>query len=214
MFNFLKPIDPTITCTKCGGSVPVGSNLCSYCGTKHDRDLSQLKYGMEHVKSERNCPDCNIDLQSLNLQIGGKFLIERCDECYGIFLDKLELEELLKRIFQYPGEPDNVRLFELLNCPDKLKNKVIYRNCPVCKNMMARRNFGRRSGVILDTCRKHGTWLDSGELLRLIKWSEAGGQQSRCIIQERESVLTKRAEKEKRRRAAEQQANNNFRSGY
>ena len=47
--------------------------------------------------------------------------------------------------------------------------------CPVCTNVMARRNFGRKSAVIIDICPQHGTWLDGGELSRLIKWVEAGG---------------------------------------
>ena len=32
---------------------------------------------------------------------------------------------------------------------------------------MARRNFRKRSGVIVDQCRDHGTWLDGHELERI-----------------------------------------------
>ena len=132
MFNFLKPIEPSINCSKCGGSVPVGSNCCNYCGTKYDRDLVALKYGMEQSKTDRECPDCKLGLHSIDLEIGNKFLVEKCGHCYGVFLDKLELEELLKLIFSYPGEPDTLRLFELINCPDREKQSVKYRKCPVC----------------------------------------------------------------------------------
>jgi len=197
MFNFLKPVDPSISCSKCGGSVPVGSNFCNYCGTKYDSDLVTLKYGMELTKTDRECPDCKTELNSVDLQIGHKFLVEKCGECYGVFLDKLELEELLKLIFSYPGEPDTLRLFELLDCPDRQKENVKYRNCPVCSCMMARRNFGRRSGVVMDVCPNHGTWLDGGEISQLIKWSTAGGQHSRCILSERESMLNRNAEERK-----------------
>ena len=197
MFNFLKPIEPSINCSKCGGSVPVGSNCCNYCGTKYDRDLVALKYGMEQSKTDRECPDCKLGLHSIDLEIGNKFLVEKCGHCYGVFLDKLELEELLKLIFSYPGEPDTLRLFELINCPDREKQSVKYRKCPVCSCMMIRRNFGRRSGVVMDVCRDHGTWLDGGELAQIIKWSTAGGQHSKCVLTERENKLKKAVEERK-----------------
>lgn len=195
MSSLFKATDPSIACNKCGGSISVGANKCSYCDTKYDRDLTVLKYGIESGKSGRNCPDCKVELQSINLEIGSKFIVERCEDCYGIFLDKLELEELLKLIYNYPGEPDVARLNQLLQCPDRRREVVKYRNCPDCKRMMARKNFGKRSGVIMDICRIHGTWLDSGELYDLIKWSSAGGQKGQCSIEERDSKLKKQAEK-------------------
>ena len=80
MFNFLKPIDPSIACSKYGGSVPVGKNSCTYCGTKYDRDLTVLKYGKEQSKIGQNCPDCKIELDSIDLEIGYKFIVERCKD--------------------------------------------------------------------------------------------------------------------------------------
>jgi Zn-finger nucleic acid-binding protein len=40
---------------------------------------------------------------------------------------------------------------------------------------MNRINFGSRSGVIADKCRKHGLWLDGGELRQILEWMKAGG---------------------------------------
>jgi Zn-finger nucleic acid-binding protein len=54
--------------------------------------------------------------------------------------------------------------------------RFAYRKCPVCKELMHRINFGARSGVIVDQCKTHGVWLDSGELKRLLDWKKAGGQ--------------------------------------
>jgi len=39
-----------------------------------------------------------------------------------------------------------------------------------------RQNFGERSGVVVDRCKAHGVWLDSGEFRRLAEWMKAGGQ--------------------------------------
>jgi hypothetical protein len=40
---------------------------------------------------------------------------------------------------------------------------------------MNRVNFGRTSGTIVDVCRGHGTFLDSGELQAILAFIEGGG---------------------------------------
>jgi Zn-finger nucleic acid-binding protein len=40
---------------------------------------------------------------------------------------------------------------------------------------MHRRNYGRRSGVLIDLCGEHGVWFDMKELDRIIHWVKAGG---------------------------------------
>jgi Zn-finger nucleic acid-binding protein len=42
--------------------------------------------------------------------------------------------------------------------------------------MMYRRNYGRRSGVIVDICKDHGIWFDADELPRILAWIRSGGQ--------------------------------------
>ena len=42
---------------------------------------------------------------------------------------------------------------------------------------MNRRNFGRRSGTVVDTCKEHGIWFDAQELGDILKWLRQGGEQ-------------------------------------
>jgi hypothetical protein len=42
-------------------------------------------------------------------------------------------------------------------------------DCPVCNTVMERTPFGAGDDVIVDLCRQHGTWFDSGELVRAIQ---------------------------------------------
>ena len=42
---------------------------------------------------------------------------------------------------------------------------------------MNRRNYGKRSGVIVDVCRAHGVWFDNEELTRVLEFVRAGGLQ-------------------------------------
>ena len=53
---------------------------------------------------------------------------------------------------------------------------ALYRPCPECGKLMHRRNYGRKSGVILDTCAAHGIWFDLGELDRVLGWVHGGGR--------------------------------------
>ena len=43
------------------------------------------------------------------------------------------------------------------------RDKIQYRKCPSCDAPMNRSNFGKTSGVIVDSCSRHGIWLDAGE---------------------------------------------------
>jgi Zn-finger nucleic acid-binding protein len=40
---------------------------------------------------------------------------------------------------------------------------------------MNRVNFAGRSGVIIDTCRGHGTWFDRDELQHIVEFIRSGG---------------------------------------
>ena len=40
---------------------------------------------------------------------------------------------------------------------------------------MLRLNYGRRSGVIVDRCKKHGVWFDADELRRVADFVARGG---------------------------------------
>jgi len=57
------------------------------------------------------------------------------------------------------------------------KRGPLYRPCPACATLMHRFNFGKRSGVIVDSCKDHGVWFDSDELERIVKWVRTGGEE-------------------------------------
>src|SRR5437764_1271331 len=43
--------------------------------------------------------------------------------------------------------------------------------CPSCLGM----NFARLSGVIVDVCKRHGTWFDRDELRQIVEFIRGGG---------------------------------------
>jgi Zn-finger nucleic acid-binding protein len=149
---------------------------CAYCQTRQDVDLSVVhRFTVEKPQSERICPRCHIPLQTIDLRLERTFLIERCERCLGLFFDPGELEAFLDKAVTNVHAVDPQRLEEVANVKRRDEYPVTYIDCPVCRRLMNRVNFGYRSGVIADQCRDHGMWLDGGELRQILEWIKAGG---------------------------------------
>jgi Zn-finger nucleic acid-binding protein len=163
-------------CKNCGAALSGNLLVCSYCKTRQDVDLAIIsRYTVEKPESKRICPRCHIPLQVIDLRLGEKFYIERCERCLGLFFDPGELEALLDKTVTHVYEIDSQRLDEIQNVKRSSEYPLSYIDCPVCGKLMNRINFGSRSGVIADKCRDHGLWLDGGELRQILEWVKAGG---------------------------------------
>jgi Zn-finger nucleic acid-binding protein len=164
-------------CTNCSAPLPINSIRCEYCGSRNDVDLKEIHFYTTHeTDAERICPRCRISLKTVDLKIGGKFFIERCEECFGLFFDPGELEALLNASVTNVFEINRTRLDNLSRTGNAAGQPVKYLQCPVCSKIMNRINFGTRSGVVVDRCKEHGIWLDGGEFRQLCEWMKAGGE--------------------------------------
>jgi Zn-finger nucleic acid-binding protein len=163
-------------CQNCGAPLTGTLLVCDYCKTRQDVDLSLVhRFTVEDPKSKRICPRCHIPLQTVDLRLDSKFLIERCERCLGLFFDPGELEAFLDKVVTNVHAIDSQRLNEVQNVKRRQEYPVTYIDCPVCQRLMNRINFASRSGVIADQCREHGIWLDGGELRQIMEWMKAGG---------------------------------------
>lgn len=163
-------------CNSCSAPLPANTNRCRYCGIRNDVDLhGKHSYSLHAQQSDRLCPSCGDPLQTIDLKLNGTFLIERCEQCFGLFFDPGEIEILLEssvsNVFAI-----NTQLLRNINKERYQHKQIKYVKCPVCQVLMNRVNFGHRSGVIIDQCKKHGIWLESGEITHLMEWKKAGGQ--------------------------------------
>jgi Zn-finger nucleic acid-binding protein len=77
-----------------------------------------------------------------------------------------------------------------------LSKPVRYIRCPVCSELMNRKNFGQQSGIVVDVCARHGTWFERGELPHVFGFVESGGlaRARRRADEERERVARVRRE--------------------
>jgi len=164
-------------CANCSAPLQGNAVKCDYCGSRNDVDLSEIHYNTTHgSETARICPVCAVHLKTVNLGVDGRFLIERCEECLGLFFDPGELESLLEDSVRNVFVINRKRL-ELLKLSEQTNTRVAtYVKCPICAKMMNRVNFGTRSGVVIDHCREHGVWLDAGDLRQLCEWMKLGGK--------------------------------------
>lgn len=165
-------------CINCSAPLPPKTTRCPFCKTMNDIDL-RGKVTVKRGITSRQCPRCEQQLTAVLLGLGAEQVeIDRCLKCHGLFFDPGEVEQILDRLEQRAEDIDHQQLLGLIEkeTPTGDFETVTYVPCPDCRQLMHRRSFGQRAGVIIDSCREHGIWLDGGELRRLIRWTQAGGR--------------------------------------
>jgi Zn-finger nucleic acid-binding protein len=104
------------------------------------------------------------------VQIGQAELLE-CEKCGGIWVDAETFEHLCADSEARAGV-----LHRWPETPQRQVDTVVrYRPCVSCGAMMNRINFGKLSGTVVDVCKGHGTFLDSGELHQVVAFIRDGG---------------------------------------
>ena len=177
-----------LICPNCFCRLPNDARFCVECG------LGLSPQRLDAVKTDLACPRCKTALQ---VRTVSEAQLWECASCGGLWVPaevftKLCAEKDRAAVVKELASPTRVqrRRFEL-----SAEEKVKYVPCPACKNLMNRSNYGRRSGVIIDTCRDCGVWLDNNELNRVLQFIESGGLEDARAIEEEEK---KRREKEQR----------------
>jgi Zn-finger nucleic acid-binding protein len=100
-----------------------------------------------------------------------------CERCAGLWLGEEVFRSLSERArSEEDPAPDAAEVRDEAASGIARTASRAYRRCPVCRSMMNRSNFGRRSGVLVDRCRDHGTWFDDAELQAILRWIRSGGE--------------------------------------
>ena len=183
-----------LTCPHCGAGVAPTAKSCDHCASALllkacPRCLSRVFHGHKH------CPECGTELGIAAVEAGkerlcprcpitamhgrrvGDMVIDECPSCHGIFLDHVAVQRVVTDRQQARAEaimgalPTQVMATSSLPSP----GQRMYVKCPMCTTIMNRRLFSAGSGVIIDVCRAHGAFFDTGELPRVIEFVMNGG---------------------------------------
>ena len=153
----------TVWCPSCFGMMFTGSKFCPHCGT------AAIEW--EAKASKLPCPTCKKAMLSGKL---GNFPLHECTSCFGLWVDHATLEHVWRDAEQHSLPPSRPHLNTGMNPPGGIP-RVKYLPCPRCRQLMNRKNFALRSGVIIDVCAQHGTWFDANELHGIVQFIRQGG---------------------------------------
>ncbi len=180
-------------CGACGAIARVDTEACDYCGSAivqivdpgslicpecYARNLDDARFCVgcgvafdpqspPSALSELRCPCCERWMTSR--EIGG-LEIQECPKCHGLWAPEDRFDSLVERATMAARERDlsgDDFVMPRVEGGNPSASRVEYRRCPACDALMGRRNFQKRSGVIIDQCHEHGTWLDAHELERI-----------------------------------------------
>jgi Zn-finger nucleic acid-binding protein len=136
---------------------------CSGCG-------AALALIVETQLRGAQCSDCRKPLEALSEPAGTLLL---CRHCGGQFVEHALFRHLIEHA-ESAGQAIPDAPYQRPP-PRAALERVHYRPCSACGQMMNRKNFGGASGVIVDVCAKHGTWFDAGELPQVLEFVQSGG---------------------------------------
>jgi Zn-finger nucleic acid-binding protein len=163
-----------------------GARFCPACGAERAR-------AVDPAAAALSCPGCKGTMAPL--RVGTTDLFE-CGSCDGLWVDAATFEHLCT------NADDQAAVLHQFSTPGIEKTEAVrYRKCARCTQLMNRVNFGRLSGVIVDACRGHGTYLDPGELHRIVAFIQSGG-----LDRARAAQLEELKERERRAVDAERRA--------
>jgi Zn-finger nucleic acid-binding protein len=207
-------------CGGCGALVAPEAASCAYCGAAIVRDTGHLSlicpecyarnadesrfctacgvpFRPEPVQAEGvelPCPVCSTLMPSR--QVGG-FAVNECRSCNGLWTPGESFDAMIGRAIEARKNADPTRIGALqprVTGSNPAAQRVQYRKCPVCDAFMHRRNFRKSSGVIIDRCAEHGTWLDADELEQIAGFILSGGSTSPVLRQAPRPRLDPRGE--------------------
>ena len=214
-----------VRCSSCSAPRAKGTASCEHCGadyTLHERDMhtvcpscmtrvsDRAKYchhcatpivvqGEVGKPTKLGCPACGQKQKMHGRSFGDPPLSAlECPRCAGLWLDAATFRILAERARdETVSDPSMDDANHRAPGSDVAPSKTggFYRSCPDCRKTMNRRNFGKRSGVVIDACKEHGMWFDATELGAVLSWIRRGGEQS---SQQRDAAETRHAERKAR----------------
>ena len=201
-----------LTCPHCGAGVAATSATCEHCASELllkacPRCMHRVFHGHKH------CPDCGAELgiaaeaterpdlpcprctTALRARLVGDIVIDECATCLGLFLDQIAIKRVIEDRAQARAEALLGSLPRHETSLGPKPGQKMYVKCPCCRTVMTRKQFASGAGVVVDVCKRHGTFFDAGELPLIVEFVMKGGLEQaarRDLEREREKLARER----------------------
>ncbi len=170
-------------CPECYARNPEGARHCTACG------LAFLPQPLRARAEALDCPVCLGSSHLASRSLGGLW-VDECPQCLGLWAPGDVMDHLVDRVQERRRRNPTPVASAPRGRQSAWQEEVVYRHCPECGGQMQRKNFGSRSGVVVDWCGSHGTWLDSHEMEDIAAFvveggldrAEAGGEAERGVL--------------------------------
>lgn len=161
-----------LICPECFARNQDDARFCGGCGVAFEPQPVPGSGGDDAAK----CPCC--DRATNGREVGG-LVVHECAKCHGLWVPLDRFAALVDRAAETARARgiEGAAVAPRVDGGNPASHQVEYRRCPVCASQMARRNYQKRSGVIIDQCHEHGTWLDAHELERIAGYVLSGRAQ-------------------------------------
>jgi Zn-finger nucleic acid-binding protein len=198
----LPAVDARILrCAACGAQVAEGAADCAYCGAAvvrepdpHSVSLICPECYARNADTSRFCTACGVAFRPEPIPEAGPELacpacacpmqathvadvaVCECPQCHGLWVPGSRFDELVRRATEAHRKAGSSAAPPRVHGGNPNARPVRYRRCPSCSSFMLRRNFRRSSGVVIDLCRAHGTWLDADEIEQIAGFILSGAE--------------------------------------
>jgi Zn-finger nucleic acid-binding protein len=126
-----------------------------------------------------DCPRCKLMLRETQYE---GVTADICDNCWGIWLDRGELEEVLdSRAMQF-SDAERKQITSIRG-ESALPRESEPAACPKCGRIMDVVHSDAGVQITLDRCPEHGVWLDPGEIKAVQAVAEKSAELHRLLIQ-------------------------------
>ena len=114
------------------------------------------------------CPKCYAGMRTAK---HGDVTVDFCELCYGVWLDKGELERIALQSTKVEGSAMEALQLALDTDSEIVEDKSY--TCPHCEKIMQKVKFKTKENVIADKCPVcTGMWFDPGELIAVTDFIE------------------------------------------
>ena len=182
----------SLLCPSCGGALDPDARPCPQCGTVVFTRRCALCFDL-NACDDRNCRRCGALLPQedaarrlerlacpgcgarMTPRISGHAAFDECDHCGGLWLAPATIGEMATQA----ETRAHLKLFDppaaAATAGGRTSPEILYRKCPLCGKMMNRSSYAVGAGVVVDLCKSHGTYFDTGELTHVFTFIENGG---------------------------------------
>ena len=127
-----------------------------------------------------DCPRCQLMLRNTDYE---GVEVDLCDNCWGMWLDTGELEEILDVRDMHFSAAEKKQFMDLKRGgAEALARQNDQVNCPHCGNPMDVIEADAGITLVIDRCPEHGIWLDSGEIKAVQTVAEKSDRLHRLLL--------------------------------